>query len=63
MGVRQVIERSMELEAIALSSEKDSPEIEEFNSIRKERGLKAALDWNAARFAENDEWFEARKKR
>lgn len=63
MGVRQVIDRSMELEAIALSSEEDSPEIAEFNAIRKERGLKAALEWNAARFAENDEWFEARKKR
>ncbi len=63
MGVRQVIDRSMELEAIALSSEKNAPEIEQFNDIRKKSGLKAALDWNAGRFAENDEWFEVRKKR
>ncbi|NNL86765.1 MAG: hypothetical protein HKP27_13980 [Myxococcales bacterium] len=63
MGVRQVIERSMELEAIAHASEGDAPEIAEFNAIRKERGLKAALDWNAARFAENDAWFGAQKGR
>ena len=63
MGVRQVIERSMELEAIAHSSEGDAPEIAQFNAIREERGLKAALDWNAARFAENDAWFSARTKR
>ena len=62
MGVRQVIERSMELEAIALSSESDSPEIAEFNAIRKTDGLKAALDWNAGRFADNDAWFQARTK-
>ncbi len=63
MGVRQVLERSMELEAIAHASEGDAPEIAEFNAIRRERGLKAALDWNAARFADNDAWFESRKGR
>ncbi len=63
MGVRQVIERSMELEAIAHASEQDAPEIGEFNAIRKERGLKAALDWNAERFAENDAWFAERTER
>ena len=49
MGVRQVIERSMELEAIALASTDSSPEIETFNEIREKDGLKAALSWNAAR--------------
>ena len=61
MGIRQVIERSMELEAIALASAGDSPEIDQFNSIRKESGLKAALDWNAARFTEEDAWFRGKK--
>ena len=63
MGVRQVLERSMELEAIVHASEDDAPEIREFNEIRRERGLKAALDWNAGRFAENDAWFAERTKR
>ena len=61
MGIRQVIERSMELEAIALSSASDSPEIEKFNSVREKNGLKAALEWNAARFAEEDAWFRGNK--
>ena len=61
MGIRQVIERSMELEAIALASAGDSPEIENFNAVRDESGLKAALDWNAARFAEEDAWFRGKK--
>ena len=58
MGVRQVIDRSMELEAVALSSEEASPEISEFNAIRARDGLKAALKWNAARFVEEDAWFK-----
>ena len=61
MGIRQVIERSMELEAIALASPGDSPEIEKFNSVREQSGLKAALNWNAARFAEEDAWFRGKK--
>ena len=60
MGVRQVIERSMELEAIALASAEDSPEIAEFERIRAEKGLNAALDWNAARFIEEDAWFRGK---
>jgi enoyl-CoA hydratase len=63
MGVRQVMERSMELEAIAHASEDDAPEIRQFNEIRRERGLKAALNWNADRFAENDAWFAERTPR
>ncbi len=61
MGIRQVIERSMELEAIVLASTGDSPEIDEFNAIRDKDGLKAALDWNAARFADEDAWFRGSK--
>jgi enoyl-CoA hydratase len=63
MGVRQVVERSMELEAITLASADSSPEIEEFDKIREEEGLKAALDWNAARFTEEDAWFRKARKR
>ena len=63
MGVRQVIERSMELEAIALASADSLPEIEEFNKIRQKDGLKAALSWNAARFAEEDAWFKKSRER
>jgi len=63
MGVRQVLERSMELEAIALSSADTAPEIEEFNRIRNEDGLKAALSWNAERFSEEDAWFKKSRER
>jgi hypothetical protein len=52
MGIRQVIERSMALEAIALASPETSPETQEFNAIRERDGLKAALSWNAQRFSE-----------
>ena len=63
MGVRQVIERSMELEAIALASRESSPEIDEFNSIREKDGLKAALSWNADRFVDEDAWFKKSRER
>lgn len=63
MGVRQVIERSLELEANALASPDSSPEIAEYNRIRGEQGLNAALSWNAARFAEEDAWFRTQRKR
>lgn len=63
MGVRQVMERSMELEAIALASTDSSPEIDEFNKIREKDGLKAALSWNAARFADEDAWFKKSRER
>jgi enoyl-CoA hydratase len=56
MGVRQVIDRSMELEAVALTSGESSPEIEKFDELRAEEGLNAALKWNAARFEAEDEW-------
>lgn len=63
MGVRQVIDRSMELEAIALASPDASPEIKEFDRIREQDGLKAALSWNAERFTEEDAWFKTSRKR
>ena len=63
MGVRQVIERSMELEAITLASQDSSPEIEEFNAIREKDGLKAALSWNAERFVDEDAWFKKSRER
>ncbi len=63
MGVRQVVERSMELEAIALASAESSPEIEKFDEIREKDGLKAALSWNAARFEEEDAWFKTSRAR
>ena len=63
MNIRSVVERSMELEAACLTSSASLDEISEFDSIRHEQGLKAALDWNAARFAEEDAWWKERRKR
>ena len=63
MGVRQVIERSLELESIALASRDSSPEIDEFNTIREKDGLKAALSWNAERFVNEDAWFKKSRDR
>ena len=63
MGIRQVLERSLELEAIALASPGSSPEITEYNRIRGEQGLNAALSWNAARFEAEDAWFRNARKR
>lgn len=63
MGIRQVLERSMELEAIALTSPDSSEEIAEFKATRAEHGLKAALSKSAARFAEEDAWFKGDRER
>jgi enoyl-CoA hydratase len=63
MGIRQVIERSMELESITLASSDTLPEIQEFNAIRERDGLKAALSWNANRFSEEDAWFKQARER
>jgi enoyl-CoA hydratase len=63
MNIRQVMERSAELEAACLASPTSLPEVEEFQRLRRDKGLKAALDWNSARFVEEDAWWkEARKK-
>jgi len=62
MSIRQAIERGDELEAASNSASAESmPERAEFQRIAKEKGLKAALDWNSARFAEEDAWFRKRK--
>jgi len=63
MGVRQVIDRSMELEALALVSPESSPEIRQFDEIRAAEGLNAALKWNAARFEDEDAWFRSARDR
>jgi len=62
MGVRQVIDRSMELEAVALTSLESSPEIEHFEELRASEGLNAALRWNAARFEREDAWFRESRR-
>lgn len=62
MNIRPVLERSSELEAMFRASPNSSPEIAEWQRIKRERGLKAALDWNSARFAEEDAWFKNRGK-
>ena len=63
MNIRSVVDSSMELEAVSLASSGSLAEISEFNRLRQEQGLKAALDWNAARFAEEDAWWKERRKR
>jgi enoyl-CoA hydratase len=63
MGMRQVLERSLELEANAMASPESSPEIAEYNRLRTTEGLNAALSWNAARFAEEDAWFRGSRRR
>ena len=63
MGVRQVIDRSMELEALALASPDSAPEIKEFQNRMKRDGLNAALSWNAERFEAEDAWFRSARKR
>ena len=63
MGVRQVIERSMELEAMALASPESAPEIMEFQKRMASEGLNGALSWNAKRFEAEDAWFKSARKR
>ncbi len=62
MGIRQVIERSYELEAIINGSRNSVPEELEFEKLVKEQGLKAALKWRSDRFAEEDAWWRGQKK-
>ncbi len=61
MNIRLTIERSGELEAMCNASAESIPEVAEFQRIAREKGLKAALDWNSARFAEEDAWFKEQK--
>lgn len=62
MNIRQVMERSAELEAACLASPGSLPEVAEFQRLSREEGLKAALAWNSARFAEEDAWWKKAKK-
>jgi enoyl-CoA hydratase len=63
MNIRLAMERSYELESCCISSPESLPESAEFHRLAQEKGLKAALAWNNARFAEEDAWFkESRKK-
>ena len=63
MNIRLAMERSSEPEAMVMASPESSPETAEYQRIIREQGLKAALAWNSARFAEEDAWFkESRRK-
>ena len=48
MGFLAAIEHNLELMVHFETS--TSPEIEEFNQVRREQGLRAALNWRDARF-------------
>ncbi len=64
MGIRQAIEHSDELESISYCGmARPIPEREEFQRIRKDKGLKAALGWRNSRFAEEDAWWKERRKK
>jgi enoyl-CoA hydratase len=49
MGMRQALLAAVDIDIFIESS--GGPERAEFNRIRKEQGLKAALAWRDARFA------------
>lgn len=61
MGIRQVIERSQELQALGMTSPESSPEIKKFNELRRDEGLNEALAWNAERFVDEDAWFKKKR--
>ncbi len=63
MNIQQVFKRSNEVTACISSSSESLPEVMKFNEIREENGLKAALDMNKTRFAEEDAWWRARRKK
>lgn len=50
MGLRQAVAANLELSAMLNAA--DTPEQREFNAIVKERGVKAALAWRDARYAD-----------
>ena len=47
-GFREALMANVDLDAIIEAAE--VPERQEFNRIRQERGLKAAIEWRDARF-------------
>ena len=53
MGFLQAIQHNLELMVHFDTSR--TPEAEEFNKVREEKGLRAALDWRDARFREDDD--------
>ena len=62
MGIRLTLERSAELESMASSASAESmPEKAEFSRLKEEGGLKAALEWRSARFAEEDAWWKEQR--
>jgi len=64
MGIQPTLERSYELEAVCNSASAEShPERAEFNRVKNESGLTAALRWSRARFAEEDAWWKERRKK
>jgi hypothetical protein len=52
MGFLNSIYQNLEL--VVLFDTTKTEEQEAFNQIRKEKGLRAALDWRDARFKEDD---------
>ena len=50
MGLRDAVRQNLELSAMLNAA--DTPEQREFNAIAKERGVKAALAWRDARYAD-----------
>ncbi len=52
MGFLQTIQQNLEL--VVHFDTSRTPEQEQFNHIREEKGLRAALDWRDARFQEGD---------
>jgi len=63
MNIRQVIERSSELEAACTASPESLPEVGEFQRLRDKEGLGAALKWNSERYAEEDAWWKGARKK
>ena len=63
MNMRLMLERSNELECIVNANPASAPEMAEFQQIALEKGLKAALSWNTARFAEEDAWYKEARER
>ena len=62
MNIRLTIERFGELEALCSSASAESvPEVTQFKTITKEKGLEVALAWRVARFAEEDAWWKEQR--
>ena len=64
MNIRKANEWGDEYELLPTASvaEESNPEQKEYSRIFKEQGLKAALEWRASRFTEEDAWWKDRRK-